>query len=122
MGGLKHGIIQPMDVSVTEVLNAGLFSGVTGSAQLRRRLSAPELAGETLSEPMDKGFLVSGLRDEADAARVSTLMRIIQELGGYLVDCPPEIAWRRGMIGKEKLKEAAELFPEYGAYLDSLLQ
>ena len=28
MGGLKHGIIQPMDVSVTEVLNAGLFSGV----------------------------------------------------------------------------------------------
>lgn len=72
-------------------------------------------------EPMDKGFLVSALKSNEDVQRVSTLIRSIEELGKYLIYCPLEIAWRRGMIEKEQMKKEAAGFPEYREYINSLL-
>ncbi len=69
------------------------------------------------AEPMDKGFVLSALQSAQDAETVSALVKIIQDLGGYLIYCPLEIAWRRGMIDREKTLREAERFPEYREYL-----
>ncbi len=102
-------------------LRAKQLRDAVGAAELRARLSAPETVEKTLSEPMDKGFLVSRLQTAADAERVSALVRLIEELCDCLVFCPPEIAWRRGMLEKEALLRAAAALPEYREYLISEL-
>lgn len=84
---------------------------VVRQAEQKKRLRA---------EPMDKGFVLSALQSAKDTETVSALVRSIQELGRYLIYCPPEIAWRRGMISREQMKEEAARMPEYQAYLESL--
>ena len=68
-------------------------------------------------EPMDNGFIVSPLRTEHDLIRTAQLLQCIQELGQYFVCCPLEIAWRRGMIDKQKAQNEARSFSEYEDYL-----
>ena len=101
-------------------LPASLAAKETGCARLRACLTAPELTGSYILEPMDKGFLVSELQTETDAERVSALVGLIQELGGYLVCCPLEIAWRRGMLDGETMRREAGAFPEYREYIAHL--
>ncbi len=79
-------------------------------------LGRPETRARISLEPMNKGFAVSALRTAEDVGRVAELLRIVQELGGYQVDCPLEIAWRRGMIDREKMLREAEAFPEYRTF------
>lgn len=101
-------------------LRGEAFAALADHGDLGEALETPKLR-ETLSlEPMDKGFVVSDLRGEEDVRRAAELVRIIQELGGYLVDCPLEIAWRRGMIDREKMLREAQAFPEYEGYLEKL--
>lgn len=71
-------------------------------------------------EPMDKGFIFSVLDSPEDIAKISTLVQIIQELGDYLIYCPFEIAWRRGMIDKPKMKKEALAFFEYREHINSI--
>lgn len=72
------------------------------------------------SEPMDKGYLISGFSREDDVRTVSSLVELIQKLCGYIIYCPFEIAWRRGMIDKETTIKNASSFVEYGDYLNSI--
>ncbi len=78
------------------------------------------MEGRLQYEPMDKGFIVSRLKTEQDAAKSAKIVQCIQDLGRYEVCCPLEIAWRRGMIDKERAKESADRFPEYKEYLLSI--
>ena len=80
-----------------------------------------DIKGRLRMEPMDKGFVFSALQDSQDVERVSALVKIIQELGRYLIYCPPEIAWRRGMIDMETMKRGTAAFPEYREYAERCL-
>ncbi len=98
--------------ALSEMETDGSLCGLVRNAVEKKRLRA---------EPMDKGFVFSALRDEQEMESVSELVRSIQELGRYLIYCPPEIAWRRGMIDAAGVKAEAEQFPEYREYIEHCL-
>lgn len=80
------------------------------------------MEGKLQYEPMDKGFVVSRFRTEQDVMNITQLVQCIQDLGGYEVCCPLEIAWRRGMIEKAKLKVGETFFPEYREYIETICE
>ena len=75
---------------------------------------------DSVMEPMDKGFIVSAVDMDEKREEVSNLVRMIQGLTGFVIYCPFEIAWRRGLISKEKMIKEGGLFPEYAEYLNRL--
>lgn len=54
--------------------------------------------------------------------KAGDFVKTVQEMQGFYVSCIEEIAWRRGFITKEKLRELGEelKMTEYGQYLISL--
>lgn len=56
--------------------------------------------------------------------KAGEFVRTVQEMQGFYISCPEEIAWRRGYITTEQLKELGEelKMTEYGQYLLSLLK
>ena len=101
-------------------LRSGFLSECGEDVPLRSLPALAEREKRLYMEPMDKGFVLSPLRGAQDVETVSQLVRIIEALGRYLIYCPLEIAWRRGMIGKEQMLREAERFPEYLEYMDLL--
>ena len=77
-------------------------------------------SGELRLEPMDKGFVTTPLNGEESLKLASDLTRIIQILGKYKVYCPLEIAYRRGMISRDKMLLEGTLFPEYREYVETI--
>lgn len=75
---------------------------------------------QVIEEPMDKGFLLFSLASEQEVARACSAVKLIQEQTGTLINCPLEIAWRRGIIGLEHLRREVRSFPEYRAYFDTI--
>ena len=78
------------------------------------------IEGRLQFEPMDKGFVVSRLKTEQDAARTAKILQCIQDLGSYEVCCPLEIAWRRGIIDEIKILRETACFPEYREYVEQI--
>ena len=56
--------------------------------------------------------------------KAAEFVETIQARQGYYISCIEEIAWRKGLINDEKLKELGEILKmtEYGQYLISLLE
>lgn len=56
--------------------------------------------------------------------KAGEFVRTVQSMQGFYISCPEEIAWRRGYITGEQLKELGEelKMTEYGEYLLSLLK
>lgn len=56
--------------------------------------------------------------------KASEFVRTVQDMQGFYISCPEEIAWRRGFINAEQLKELGEglKMTEYGRYLISLAE
>ena len=56
--------------------------------------------------------------------KASSFVRTIQEMQGFHISCIEEIAWRRGFIDDEQLRNIGEelSMTEYGQYLLSLLE
>ncbi len=56
--------------------------------------------------------------------KAGEFVRTVQAMQGFYISCPEEIAWRRGYITGEQLKELGEelKMTEYGEYLLSLLK
>ena len=54
--------------------------------------------------------------------KASEFVQTVQEMQGFYISCPEEIAWRRGFINDEKLIELGEelKMTDYGQYLMSL--
>ena len=73
-----------------------------------------------IEEPMDKGFVYSELNNADDIKSVEYLIKSIQGLCGYLIYCPLEIAWRRGMISAEKMIEGSKNYWEYTEYIGAM--
>ena len=76
--------------------------------------------GCLIVEPMDKGFVFSDLIEGSVVKQVEMLIDCIQNLCGYLICCPLEIAWRRGIISTECMVKGSKSFPEYTDYIKSL--
>jgi glucose-1-phosphate thymidylyltransferase len=80
--------------------------------------------GSLLVEKLGRGFawLDTGTHDSLiDAAN---FVRTLQKRQGQQVGCPEEIAFHKGWISEEQLKERALVFEknEYGLYLKNLLK
>lgn len=54
--------------------------------------------------------------------KAGDFVKTVQEMQGFYISCIEEIAWRRGFISKEKMRELGEelRMTEYGQYLISL--
>ena len=54
--------------------------------------------------------------------RAATFVQTVQERQGFYVSCIEEIAWRRGFITTQRLREIGEslAMTDYGQYLISL--
>ncbi len=54
--------------------------------------------------------------------KAAEFVRTIQDMQGFYISCPEEIAWRRGFISTEQLLALGEelKMTEYGQYLISL--
>ena len=81
------------------------------------------LAQKTLKvQTLQRGFawLDTGTHDSLSEA--STFIEVIEKRQGQKIACLEEIAYRKGWIDKEKLKELAQpmLKNEYGQYLMQL--
>jgi transcriptional regulator with XRE-family HTH domain len=116
--GFSHYAYRPLPLFF---LQSRFLAACPSRTPLRELPRLAEEGKRLRSEPMDKGFLCAPLRSKENARTVSALVHVIQQLGNYLIYCPPEIAWRRGMLRGEELLRAAEAFPEYGEYLRSLV-
>lgn len=73
-----------------------------------------------VEEPMDKGFVFSELKTAEDIKNVESLIKSIQSICGYLIYCPLEIAWRRGMIDSQKMLTESRRYCEYEEYISSM--
>lgn len=116
-GGYTHYYYRSIPICF---IHKGVFALIDQSHAIRDSLFLSGKKGEIDWEPLDKGFVVSNLSNESDIQNISVLVKIIQELGSYILYCPLEIAWRRGMISRKQMLEHAKLLGEYQTYLESL--
>ena len=74
------------------------------------------------TEVLDRGFVEIQIDSWDDVADASGFIRIVQNACGMNLYCLEEIAWRRGMISSEKLKELAKRKNngQVRSYLESL--
>ena len=70
---------------------------------------------------MNKGFLYVPLEDQGELKLASQMTGLIQRANQNLLCCPPEIAWRRGVLGTDEVKDRLNLIPEYIDYLKELV-
>ena len=71
---------------------------------------------------LDRGFVEIEVEDWNNVQEASTFIRIVQDKCGMNVYCIEEVAWRRGFISLEQLKQLGEKYTEteYGKYIISL--
>lgn len=79
--------------------------------------------GSMSVEIMGRGFAWLDTGTHASLLDAATYVRITEERQGLKISCPEEIAWRRGFITADRLREIAEPLRKsgYGEYLLNLL-
>ncbi len=77
---------------------------------------------EVYVQMLDRGFVEIEVDTWANVQEASTFMKIVQDKCGMNVYCIEEVAWRRGLISLEQLKQHGEeqADTEYGDYILSL--
>ncbi len=80
--------------------------------------------GNLYVETLDRGFVEIEVDDWNNVMEASTFIRIVQEKCGMNVYCLEEVAWRRGLIDLERMKELGErnAGTEYGEYVLGLYE
>ncbi len=73
---------------------------------------------------LDRGFVEIEVDDWVNVQEASTFLKIVQDKCGMNVYCIEEVAWRRGFISLEQLREHGERQKgtEYGEYILSLCE
>ena len=79
---------------------------------------------ELYVQVLDRGFVEIELDNWNDVQEASSFMRIVQNKCGMNVYCLEEVAWRRGMISMNRLKDFGNKFKgtEYGDYIISIYE
>ena len=98
------------------------LSKIADSINISKYISKYAYDNDLYVQVLDRGFVEIELDDWNSVHEASTFLRIVQERCGMNVYCLDEVAWRRGFISREKLKEHAEKYKgtDYGEYLVSL--
>ena len=87
-------------------------------------IDSPELADQYMyTDVLDRGFVEMTMDTWDDVLNTSRFVQIVQNACGMNLYCLEEIAWRRGMISAETLKQLAQkqVLADYRNYLLSLL-
>lgn len=76
------------------------------------------------TEVLDRGYVEMSMEDLNQVLDVSNFVRLVQNACGMRIYCIEEIAWRRGMIGFEQLRNRgkAKQHTPYGRYILSLCE
>ena len=71
------------------------------------------------TQVLDRGYVEFTLSDWISVRNASEFVRLVQDACGMNIYCIEEVAWRRGMIGIDRVKEVGERKKdtEYGQYL-----
>ncbi len=74
------------------------------------------------TEVLDRGYVEMPMEDVDQVLNVSSFVRLVQNACGMKIYCIEEIAWRRGLIDLERLKDFGEMKKQtaYGKYILSL--
>jgi glucose-1-phosphate thymidylyltransferase len=80
--------------------------------------------GELKVELLGRGFAWLDTGNPKGMLKAAQFVEAVQDRQGFYVSCIEEIAWRRGFITTEQLREIGECLKmtEYGQYLISLAQ
>ena len=80
--------------------------------------------GQLYTEVLDRGYVEMRLNMPDNVIDASSFVRMVQRTCGMNIYCIEEIAWRRGMISMEMLREYGQRKSktEYGRYLMSLCE
>jgi len=80
-------------------------------------------AGKMKVELMGRGFAWLDTGTHASLLDAAMYVRILEQRQGFKIACPEEIAWRKGFISAEQLRQIAEPLVKsgYGDYLLGLL-
>jgi glucose-1-phosphate thymidylyltransferase len=78
--------------------------------------------GELKVELLGRGMAWLDTGNPANMLKAAEFVKAVQETQGFYVSCIEEIAWRRGFISTEQLREIGEQLrmTDYGEYLLSL--
>lgn len=101
---------------------ASLLSSIAAAPSVSAFISAYVEEHEIYVQTLDRGFVEIEIDDWNNVQEASTFLKIVQDKCGMNVYCLEEVAWRRGMISLEQLKEHGERQKgtEYGEYILSL--
>jgi glucose-1-phosphate thymidylyltransferase len=80
--------------------------------------------GELRVDVMGRGVAWLDAGTHESLLQAANFVQAVEERQGLMISCPEEIAYRRGLIGKEDLRNLAERYRgnQYGAYLLRLTQ
>lgn len=80
--------------------------------------------GELRVDVMGRGVAWLDAGTHESLLQAANFVQAVEERQGMMISCPEEIAYRRGFIGKQELRQLAERYRgnQYGAYLMRLAQ
>lgn len=98
------------------------LSTLSEATSIERFIKTQIEQGNMYIEMLDRGFVEIEVDDWNNVQEASTFIKIVQDKCGMNVYCLEEVAWRRGMISLNKLRELGEhkANTEYGKYVLSL--
>lgn len=73
-------------------------------------------------EPMGRGMIYKQMETWNDVSEVSNFIKFLENSSGNCLYCLAEIAWRRGLISKERLRILADEKTTYGQYILSITE
>ena len=103
---------------------AELLSDVSSAPSITSFISSYAAVNELYVQMLDRGFVEIEVDNWNNVQEASTFMRIVQDKCGMNVYCIEEVAWRRGFISLEMLREHGEknAGTEYGDYIIGLYE
>lgn len=101
---------------------ASILPEFSNGANIAAFINRYALENEIYVQMLDRGFVEIEVDSWENVQEASTFIKIVQDKCGMNVYCIEEVAWRRGLITLEQLREHGEKQrnTEYGAYIQSL--
>ena len=94
------------------------------SEDVRAAISRYAETNDIYTQVLDRGFVEFTLNDWNAVRNAAEFVRLVQEACGMNIYCLEEVAWRRGMIGTERMKEIglSRAGTKYGRYILDLCE
>ena len=102
---------------------AGILKKMAEDTDIVSFIKKYSVENQIYVQMLDRGFVDIEIDNEENVREASTFIKIVQDKCGMEVYCIEEVAWRRGMITMDQLREHGERQrgTEYGEYILSLI-